>query len=182
MGITIEDGKGTGKNAGVTDENKLETEAITSAGELHANKVHGESYTAGFSVTPTAVGDCFGYMTNNSDDNMIISTLMLRAATDETIQLKLGDTGTAIDGTDITPVNRNAGSGKSADVVAQQGVDITGLAGGAVVAGIFIKGGESSLQIPIASGIIIPKNKTVSFYVVTGAIAVMVGCSIYFHK
>jgi len=181
MGLQIEGG-GKGNTASVNDENKLEVNAIVAVEEAHVNTHEKEAYTAMFSVTPTGAGDCFGYITNTDDKDMMISTLMLRAASDETIQVKIGDIGTAVGGADITLVNRNAGSGKLASVTAQQGVDITGLAGGSVVAGAFIKGGESSIQITIASSIIVPKNKTISFYVATGTSAVMMGCSVFFHE
>ncbi len=179
--MIIEDSTGTGYGAKIDAENRLHVKSIGVNFEHVVNHNHGDSYTAGFSVTPTAAGDCFGYITNNGSKDLVLTTLMLSAASDEVIQMKIGDTGTAVGGAEITLVNRNAGSGNEADVTSEQGVDITGLAGGSVVAGLFIQGGESSLQVNIPSSIIIPKNKTVSFYVVTGGIAVMVGCSIYFH-
>ena len=181
MGLQIEDGTGNGFTAEVNKENKLSTNSVISKQELHVNISEGESFTAMFSVTPTGAGDCFGYIKNGSVNNMVVATLMLRCASDEIIQVKLGDVGIPLNGSDITLVNRNAGSGNVASVTAQQGVDITGLSGGGVVAGAFIKGGESSLQIEITSGLIVPKNKIISFYVVTGTAAVMVGASVYFH-
>ena len=181
MGLLIEDGKGTGKTAQVDSENRLSTLAVATTMEQHTNHKEGQAYTAMFSVTPTGAGDCFGYIKNESDTDMLITALMMRCASDEIIQLKLGDSGTPTGGTDITLVNRNAGSGFSATVDAQQGVDITGLSGGAVVAGAFIDGATNSLKVDIKSALIIPKNKVVTFYVVTGTAAVMVCCSIHFH-
>ncbi len=181
MGLIIEDGKGSGKTAAVNSENKLETLAITSTLEQHVNHHEGEAYTAMFSVTPTGAGDCFGYIKNNSEIDMLITSLMIRCASDEIVQIKLNDEGTPVGGSGITLVNRNAGSGKSADVTSQQGVDITGLSGGAVVAGAFVKGGESSLQVNITTSLIIPKNKVITFYAVTGTAALMVGAEVHFH-
>ncbi len=182
MGLQIESGKGTPHVAEVDDHNRLSTLAITSTMEQHVNHQDGEAYTAMFSATPTGPGDCFGYIKNNSETDMLVSTAMLRCASDETIQFKLGDSGTPVGGNTITLVNRNAGSGKSADVTALQGVDITGLSGGGVAAGAFVKGGESSLQINISTALIIPKNKVISFYVATGTAAVMVGVEMHFHS
>jgi len=96
--------------------------------------------------------------------------------------VKLGDSGTPVGGTSVTPVNRNAGSGNEADVTAQQGVDITGLSGGSVVAGAFVQGGANSMKVSIRSGLILPKNKVLTLYVVTGTAAVMVGVSANFHS
>ena len=181
MGLIIEDGKGTGKTAAVDDENRLKTLAITASLQQHINHTDGLAFTAMFSVTPTGAGDCFGYIKNESDEDMVVTALMMRCASDETIQVKLGDSGTATGGTDITLANRNAGSGNEASVDSQQGVNIIGLSGGVVVAGAFVKGGENSMLVPILSSLIIPKNKVITFYAVTGTAAIMLGASINFH-
>jgi hypothetical protein len=165
----------------VDEEGKLQARCITSELEFHTNDHEGGAYSLTLSYTPTGAGDCFGYITNNSNVPLIISALMFYAASDEFFLVKLGDEGTASGGASVTPVNRNAGSGNLADVTAEGAVDITGLSGGSVVAGMFKEGGTSSTKVEIKSGIIIPKNKTVSFYVETGAIAVRVGVEMYFH-
>ena len=113
---------------------------------------------------------------------MVISEFMLRAASDETVSFKIGDTGTPIGGTTATPVNRNAGSGNIADVTALYGVDITGLSGGNPCMAMFLKGGETSVRIAPLSGFVIPKNKVFTGYASTGGIAVMIGMGISFHS
>ena len=182
MGLIIEDGKGTGRTAHVDNENRLNVLAITSSLEQHVNHIDGLAFSALVSVTPTGAGDCFGYIKNESDTDMIVTAIMVRCASDEIIQIKLGDSGTPTGGTDFTLVNRNAGSGNVASVDSQQGVDITGLSGGAVVAGTFVKGGESSVYIPIESALIIPTGKVITFYAVTGTAAIMIGAAIHFHS
>ena len=182
MGFIIEDGKGTGTTAKVNSENMLETKCVGVDFEQHINEDHGQAYSAGIQQTPTAAGDCFAYITNNSDGDMIVSALMLAAASDEYVVVKLGDTGTAIGGDTVTPGNRNAGSGNEADVTAEQGVDITGLSGGTGVMRIFLDGGVSSKKYDICSCLIIPKNKTISFYCVTGAIQITMGVAMFFHE
>ena len=180
MGLQIEDAR-TGRTVEVDSENRLQVNCVTSKMEQHVNHDEGMAFTAMFSVTPTGAGDCFGYIKNEDTVDMLVSTLMLRCASDETIQVKLSDSGTPVGGTSITLANRNAGSGNIASVDAQQGVNITGLSGGTVVAGAFVKGGESSLQIEIGSSLIIPKNKTITFYAASGTAAIMVGASVHFH-
>jgi len=181
MGLIIEDGTGSGKTAEVKSDNRLAVHSVSASIEHYVNHHAGQAYTAGFAKTPTGAGDCFGYITNNNDMDFVISTVMVSAASDETVIMKFGDTGTAIGGTDVALVNRNAGSGNVANVTAQSGVDITGMSGGSAVASVFIQGGESSKQVEITSSLIIPKNKTISFYVASGAIAVVLGLSVYFH-
>ena len=181
MGLQIE-GHSNGYIAGVTDEGRLKVSSNNFTQEHHICHHEGQAYSFGVSVTPTGAGDCFLYVKNNSDTDMIVSEFMLRAATDEIIQFKLGDTGTPVNGTTGTPVNRNAGSGNVANVTALYGVDITGLSGGSNVMGMFLKGGETSVRVEPKSGFIIPKNKTITGYVTTGGIAIMVGMGISFHS
>jgi hypothetical protein len=181
MGLIIE-GAGDGNQVGVTGENRLKVSAQTFTQEHQTNHHEGECYSVGAAVTPTAAGDCFLYIKNTSDTDMVVSEFMLRAASDETITFKLNDIGTPIGGTTLTPVNRNAGSGNIASVTAYYGVDITGLSGGSAVMSMFLKGGETSVRIAPLSGFILPKNHTITGYVTTGAILVMIGMGISFHN
>ena len=181
MGLIIEDGVGTGKTVGVTEENRLKVSAVSYSSEHEVNHHDGQAYSLGSSLTPTGAGDCFLYIKNDSDTDMIITEFMLNAASDETITFKINDSGTPVGGTTITPVNRNAGSGNAADVTALNGVDITGLSGGSSVMGVFLKGGETSVRIAPASTFIIPKNKVFTGYVSSGGIQIKVGMGISFH-
>ncbi len=180
MEITGAQGKSYG--AGVTEEGRLRTSAQTFTQEHHTNHHEGQCYSYGVMITPTGAGDCFLYLKNNSDTDLVVSEFMLRAASDEIVTFKLDDVGTPIGGTVGTPVNRNAGSGNIANVTAYYGADITGLSGGNAVMAMFLKGGETSVRIEPLSAFIIPKNHTITGYVSTGGIAVMIGMGISFHK
>jgi len=179
----IIEGSGDGANftAGVTEENRLKAECVIMTEEHYINAVKGKSYTMLVSVTPTGPGDCFLYLKNNDEDPLVISELTLYCAADEFFQFKLGDIGIPIGGADAALTNRNAGSGNEADVTALFGADITGMSGGGIVAGSFVKGGENSHKIEPRSGIIIPKNKIFTGWVVTGTAAVIAGMGISFH-
>ena len=181
MGLIIEGGTGNGFAAGVDSENRLTVAATMQTREHEVCHHDGQSYSFMISVTPTGAGDCFFYLKNDNDMDLIISEMMMRAAADETVTFKLGDSGTPVGGSTGTPVNRNAGSGNEADVTAQYGVDITGLSGGSTVFGMFLEGGVSSVRVAPLSGFIVPKNKIITGYVATGAIAVMVGLGLSFH-
>ena len=182
MGLIIEDGVGTGRTVGVTEENRLKVSAVSYSSEHEVNHHNGQAYSLGSSLTPTGAGDCFLYIKNDSDTDMIITEFMLNAASDKTVSFKIGDSGTPVGGTTITPVNRNAGSGNEADITALNGVDITGLSGGSSVMGVFLKGGETSVRIAPSSTFIIPKNKVFTGYVSTGGVQVKVGMGISFHN
>lgn len=181
MGFIIEGGTGNGYSVGVTSENRLKTSASISTLEHEVNHHDGQAYSVGTILTPTGPGDCFLYIKNNNDTDMVISEFMLSSVANETIIFKLGDSGTPIGGDVATPVNRNAGSGNQADVTALTGVDITGLGGGLSVMSIFLKGGESSIIRAPLSSFILPKNKVFTGYVMSGAIQVQVGMGFSFH-
>ena len=161
----------SGIGQSVTQGGMAISKAICQTITEHSNQHEEESYSAVMSVTPTGAGDCFFYITNNNDIDAVVTSLKLYAASAETIQVKIRDTGT-VGGTHaaLTPVNRNAGSGKIADVTCESGVDITGLSGGDIVDELMA--GATMYRWQWQSGLIIPKNRTVSLYAATGAIAI----------
>ena len=116
MGLIIEDGKGTGKSAGVTEDNKLEVEAVTSSKEHYTNHHDGTAFNITFNQSPTAADDCIAFVQNTADDDMVLEGVTIgvkNCTADDSIYFKLGDEGTRNSATDVTPVNINAGSGKS---------------------------------------------------------------------
>ena len=137
----------------------------------YVNRKNEQSFSAVITATPTGAGDCFFYIKNNDNLMMEVTSLKLHAPTAEMVEVKLGDTGTA-GGTHaaLTPVNRNAGSGKVADVTCESGVDITGLSGGSVVDALAARAGMYRWE--WRSGLILPKNWILSLYAVNGAIEI----------
>ena len=175
MGLIIEDGQGTGYSASVDDENRLRTLAITRSMEHESNQEHGDAYSIPFSQSPTAADDCIYYMKNTSDTDMVIEGVTI-GATDtgvaDSVYFKLGDSGTRGTSTDLTPVNLNAGSGKSADGDFEYGADI-GTAG-------TLDGGTEFERLTVGNGatadlisrdfnfpqdVILPKNGVFTIYI-----------------
>jgi len=169
------------KVADVSDGNRLKTYSVTESEEWFANEHNGKAFSLVVTQTPTAGGDCFVYIKNNSSNILVITSLKAYMGTDETIQVKLGDTGTAATGTTATPVNRNAGSGNVIDGTVETGNDITGLSGGVVVDQFFFNADESTQKHTWQSGIMIPKNKVLTLYAVTGGIAINCTLSLHYH-
>lgn len=181
MGITIEDGKGRGILAGVTEKNQLLVDS-SSADLIHfINHSDGQAYSLTFAITPTGANDCFCYIKNTSTNNLNINTTTLAAASDEVIQVKLKDTGTPVGGATATPVNRNTSSNNTAIGTFQTGVDITGLSGGSVVDQFFIDGATNSQKYSWASTLIIGQNQVATLYAVTGAIALRVTIALFYE-
>ena len=133
------------------------------------------------SQTPTGPGNCFCYVKNSSSLSLILNSITLAATSDETVQIKIRDIGTPVGGTAYTPVNRNSGSANTASGTFLTGNNITGLSSGSIVDQFFLKTGDSSGKYFWQSNIIIRPNDTVTFYAVTGAIAIKMSYTIYYR-
>ena len=181
MGLTIEGGTGNGYSAGVTSENRLLTDCVTKSIEHQTNHTDGKSFSIPFSATPTASGDCFFLMKNEDDLDIVIEGVNLYLPAAEYFDIKIGDTGTPIDGTDITPVNLNAGSGILADGTFQQGNNITGLSGGSTAYRIHKLAGTGTENHNFEQDIILPKNTVLTMYVQTGTTALDGFIDFYYH-
>jgi len=182
MGMQMEGATGNGFGAKVNSENQLATAATMVTKEHEINHADGQAYSAIYNTTPDA-GKCFAYIKNLSDNDMIVAEIAFTnkdASTATGFSIFLGDEGTPIGGTAITPGNRNAGSGNSASVTALIAADITGLSGGVQVGGIYVTGGSNTVRISPASGFIIPKNKVLTVYS-SASVAVSVGLGLTFH-
>ena len=177
--MTILRDPNSGRGQAVTQGSMAMVKAICQTVNEHANQVEKEAYSAVISKTPTGAGDCFFYIKNLDEDPLVISSLKLHSANAENIQIKLGDAGT-VGGTHATLacVNRNAGSGHEANVTCESGVDITGLSGGEVVDELV--SGTTMYRWEWLSGLIVPKNRILSLYAVTGAIAIKATAGFYF--
>ena len=182
MGLNIEDGIGKGYQAKVNDENMLATYSIIDSKEAHTNIVHGASYNMLFSQTPSAAADCFLYIKNEDDHTMILEGIAANVATDEYIEVVLNDVGTPVGGTSVTPTNLNAGVNNVADGTFQTGPDITGLSGGNTAFRIFYEGGAATKYFNFDQDIIVPKNRILTLYCVTGSILIEGFLSFFFHE
>ena len=170
----------TGTGAEVTDEKRLRVDAIAESEALHANEDGGVHFCATLSRTPTGAADVFFYLKNTSTKLLIIDQIDIYAASAESIKAYLGDAGTPSGGSTLTPANLNAGSGSVADCTCQDGVNITTLSGGVALCELY--GSTTMVQYPFPGGIIVPRNKVLTLYSVTGAVAIKVNVWFYFHE
>lgn len=172
MGFKIEDGTGTGNQAGVSNNNRLKTVSVGLSVEHFINHIKGESYNLLFSAVPTAPGDCFLYVKNTHEKDMVCEGIWLQTLSDEYHDFKLNDEGTPVGGNNIVPANLNAGSGKSAIGTFQNANDITGVSGGVTVHRIYHAASSGSQYWNFNQDIIIPKNGTLTVYAGTGTVQV----------
>lgn len=179
--MIIYSGKGVGMYAaGVTPDGMLEVCAVVRSIDLFCNQVKGDTYSILIQQTPTGPGDCFFYGKNLAEHDIIVSSIKLQCASNEDIELHLGDLGAPVGGVDCALVNRQAGCGRVAEVLCKVGNDLTGLSGGAVVERLVVKGGDPSKRFGWLSGIVIPKNHVLTMYAVTGTAVIKATISMHF--
>lgn len=174
MAEIIEDGTGSGRKAKVDEDNQLAIRGITQNEGEEANEVHSKSYTLDVdSKAVTGADDCFVYIKNTDDEDLVIDEYCLwQDSGASELEVKVGDAGTPSGGGSVTPTNMKSGSGKSATGIFETGSDITNLSGGSIVLRT-ICGPEASAfpqnsLVRPYSGIVVPKNKTCTFYHTAG--------------
>jgi hypothetical protein len=179
--MILEDGTGQGYQAQVDDENRLHALATTQSTAHDANH-NGKAYTLLVSVTPAAAGDCFCWLQNLDDEDLILSGFWLWLAASEYIYIDLATTGTPGGSpTAITPANLNVGSGNVADGTFYQDPDITGLTSGRVGYRIYHLTLAGSTHYDLPQDIVVQKNQVVSFWVETGGTALHMTLEMHYH-
>ena len=178
--MLIDDGRGRGFKAAVTYENKLDVCAVVSTIDLYCNQKNGISYSVVVAETPTTSGSCFCYVKNEDTKDLIMSSVKIYCDSNEVFIVKLNDNGTPVGGSDNLPVNRKSGCGNVANVICKCGSGLTGLSGGGVVEAIVIEAGKSSRRYEWFSGLIVPRNHVVSFYVENGTAFLRATISLHF--
>jgi len=147
----------------------LHVVAITDPRPHYTAHVDQQTYTAVIQQTPTAANDCFFYMKNTSATlDMVLWYCQIRAATAECIETYLNQTGTTSGGTAYVPANSSSGSANTAKGTFEVGNDITGLSGGSLIRRLWIPADNKSHTFTMDGGIIVPPQKTLSMYAVTG--------------
>jgi len=181
MGLTIEDGKGSGGQAEVKG-NKLLVSGIFASLEHYANHSEGQAYNLVFSATPTGAGDCFLYF-KNEDPNYYASVegIYLKMAADDSIEIKLLDEGTPVGGNELTPVNLNTAVGNKAIGVFQDGADITGLSGGKTALKLHHASSAGGSYFNFNQDIILGPNGTLTLYAGTGTVLIEGHIPFSFH-
>jgi len=179
----------TGTGARVNGEGRMEVESVILSAERHANQHEGRAYNAVFATAPTTAGDCFFYLKNQDDIDLVLEGIYYQASAAEEILIKIGDTGTAVktDGEDIVPANLNAGSGNVADVLCYSetgdgGSDITGISGGVTIDKIYITAAADNQYYNFEQDVILPKNKTFTMYAVGGDVNIRGTVVFNFHN
>ena len=116
MGLQIESGTGSGKQAGVTDDNKLRTYSTTESEISYESETNGQSYIWSAYVAPPADDNVIWLRNDSTTQNLIIEQIIIGSLLTSVQEIFIG-TGTAANGAGyatVTGVNLNAKSGKVA--------------------------------------------------------------------
>ena len=161
--MQIEDGTGSGFKASVSSENRILSDCVTQTLEHHVNAQEKQAYNMIFQIAPSVLNAPFLYIQNTSPVDMILEGIAVQWSDEGYIEIKLGDTGTYVADTEITPANLNAGSANPAVGIFVIGDDLTNggaatLGGGKVVDRIYYDGSAATQTYNFEQDIIVPQN------------------------
>jgi hypothetical protein len=177
----IEDGVGSGRKAEVTEDHLLRTLACTLAYNHYINHEFHTAYSIVFNVTPNTDNARIFYLKNLDDSDLDLTSMEFYSDSTQALQICTNCVGTPGGGSNITPVNRMAGTADTASVLAQCG-NLTGLTGGNMVDRVFTTGMNGSIKRTWESGIIIPKNTVLTLSTLYADVEIWITLSILFHN
>lgn len=154
-------GAGNNVSAQVSNEGRLNTTAIASQPEYHANIYHESCFYLQFSVTPSPSAD-FLYIKNTDEINLMLENFFVTCASDEEIWVYRNPSGDPTGGTEKTPVNSNFGSSKLAVGSFVYGSDLGGLTSSELYNTLPVYANTNN-AFTFRNWIILPRNASVSF-------------------
>ncbi len=178
--MRIVDGTGMGHAVKVTTDFRMDVSSRSDDRMYYASRDNELAYFYYSDVTPTGADDVFCYIQNTSStQKLIIKWIRAYCASAEAIDIYVGETGTPIGGTAITPVNLNQASGNTADGAFEEGVNITGLSGGSQLDRIRLEAGVDAFT--DFNGLILGQNNTFTLHALTGTAATEVTIGFYYE-
>ena len=136
MGLQVEDGKGRGYSASVSESNRFNVSSKSNPRMFYVSRDEKLAFSVVAIDSSAAAGEIAFHLKNTSTSkNMVIHTMTASSA--NTSLLKLFEvTGIAASGTTLTPTNLNLTSGllAEAEVMSGEAAAITGLTTGSLIA------------------------------------------------
>lgn len=164
MGETIEDGKGGGYSAQVSQLNRLQTTAITKSQDYYQNAINGKQWSMSVKgVSAAGIDNIFFYLKNTGTTTLGITDF--RFASSEVTMLtieKVTGTATFTNGVDVTPVPKNLGRTEIPDATVKTCDNVSGLTGGGDIYYMNLPGDSSLVHIRTSSNVIIPQGQAMA--------------------
>jgi hypothetical protein len=181
----FEDGKGSGRKAGVNSKNRILSSAIAGTIEHDANHTNELAFNVLFSQAPTANDDAIFYMENGSDTDMTAENVILSVDAACEVYIQIGDTGTRNLATPLIPVNLNVGSGREAQGDFEVGADLDGgastLTDGKEIERYVFRTAIDSRTYNFNQDVILKKNRTLTIWCNTAGVTVTATVVFNYH-
>ncbi len=163
--MIIKDGAGSGLNAKVNKENRLDVESVSRSIEQHINEKYKKTYTLSYdAIDPTGADDYFLYIKNTGTKNLHVTHIRTRTTVVGVVEIH-NVTGTVIFGTEtaITPENLTVGDSSTITAVTSADVNATGLANAGILFYQRLAVAATDYLLKIDAHIIIPPGQAIAF-------------------
>lgn len=160
MGLTIDDGKGSGSSAEVTTDNLLKTFAVTETEFEFSSDVKGKAFAWASGTYDPAAGDTILLVKNTStSEELHIDAIWLSTDVDTRVVIHMPTTNVTVAGTTITGTNLNSQSGNAAAASAAR--DETGNTQGDIIWSGEIMAAEGMTDVSLGGALILGQNASV---------------------
>ena len=122
----------SGKNADVTEDNQLKTEAVTKTLDNYINGQAGKVWSLTFDgIDPAGANDKFFYMKNTGTETIRLTDFRVSSTVAGILKIKkVSGTPSYVGETAVTPVSRRSGRNPTLQATVNTDTDITGLTDG----------------------------------------------------
>lgn len=174
MGLVIEDGTGSGKQAKVNGDNRLYVNSTIKTSDAQVNLTSGKVWSCTLDDVATSGADDYIFYLKNTGDNAIhITDIRLKAETAATQIEVHAVTGTATNGTAITPASRTVGSGATMSATVESGTNITNITkSGETLFFLQLNTVGQEYHLSTSSKIRLPKGQAVALLVETSTASI----------
>ena len=180
MSLRIEDGTGSGKEAAVNSNHRLEVHAVTSQRGAIVARENQRTFLCAFEDATAAAGEYLAYLQNTSTTRVLIVDKVRVSSTNAATWKLWKVTGTAAGaGTDPTPLNTNFSSGITAEANVEMEA-ITGLTVVGTVGEIIRNAANAAAAFDVDDTIVLGVNDALAIEYDTGTTG-PAGCTMRFH-
>lgn len=181
MGLSVEDGTGSGNQLRINSENQADVLAVSIPEDRHINTEHNGVWSLPFEgIDPAGADDYFVYLENTGTKNLAITDVRVSSTVIGTMEIQhVSGTPVYVGETAIAHVNRFLGSNKAFFTDANTDTDITGLTEEGILFLMELSAAGEQFHLRTSSNIVIPPGQAVSFLwdqatgVLTGVISVV---------
>jgi len=162
MGLIIDDGKGDGASAGVTNDNRLQVESKSNVRGFYVSRDEERLFNVVFEQSSSAAGNYVGYMKNTSTTRRLIIDLARLQADSAAIWKIYSATGTATGGITATAKNMNLESALTPEATLLQ-YNVGGFVASSALIASERHPANTSSVVPFDDTLILGQNNAVAF-------------------